>query len=135
MGLDKCLMQLKIRLPNQDYAELASRFCRENEAGIIVEAIQKIKGLENDTAYFIVCNSLLELLLGVKNDLNKETNFLYVALTRTKHRLLLIIDDDDGLKLNFQKRKIDINAAMGELGIKKAVIKDWLEGNVYALER
>ena len=135
VGLDKCLMQLKIRLSKQDYAELASRFCRKNEAGIIVEAIQKIKGLENDTAYFIVCNSLLELLLGVKNDLNKETNFLYVALTRTKRRLLFVIDDDDGLKLNFQKRKIDINAAMGELGIKKAVIKDWLEGNVYALER
>jgi ATP-dependent exoDNAse (exonuclease V) beta subunit len=65
------------------------------------------------------------LLLGVKNDLNKETNLLYVALTRTKRRLLLIIDDDDGLKRNFQKRKIDINAAMNELGIQKAVIRDW----------
>ena len=129
IGLDKCLKKHSIRLSKQDYAKLASQFNSDKGAGIYVESIQKIKGLEGDTAYFIVCNSLLELLLGVKNDLNKETNLLYVALTRTKHRLLLIIDDDDGLKQNFQKRKIDISAAMAELGIQKAVIKEWFEDN------
>lgn len=129
IGLDKCLKKHNIRLPKPDYAKLASQFSRDKGAGIYVESIQKIKGLEDDTAYFIICNSLLELLLGVKNDLNKETNLLYVALTRAKRRLLLIIDDDDGLKRNFQKRKIDINAAMNQLGIQKAVIKEWFEDN------
>lgn len=125
IGLDNCLKRHNIWLPKPEYAKLASQFSSDKGAGIYVESIQKIKGLEGDTAYFIICNSLLELLLGVKNDLNKETNLLYVALTRTKRRLLLIIDDDDGLKRNFQKRKIDINAAMNELGIQKAVIRDW----------
>ena len=44
---------------------------------------------------------------------------------RAKRRLLLIVNDDDGLKRNFQKHKIDINTAMNELGIQKAVIEDW----------
>ncbi|NLB81089.1 MAG: AAA family ATPase [Clostridiaceae bacterium] len=125
IGLDKCLKKHSIRLSKQDYAKLASQFSGEKEAGIYVESIQKIKGLEGDTAYFIICNSLLEILLGIKNDSNKETNLLYVALTRAKRRLLLIVDDNDGLKRNFQKHKIDINTAMNELGIQKAVIEDW----------
>lgn len=129
MGLDNCLKRHNIWLPKPDYAKLASQFNSDKGAGIYVESIQKIKGLEDDTAYFIICNSLLELLLGLKNDLNKETNLLYVALTRAKCRLLFIIDDDDGLKRNFQKRKININEAMGELGIQKAVIKEWFDDN------
>jgi superfamily I DNA/RNA helicase len=125
LGLDNYLKKVNIILSKQDYAKLASQFGTDKGKGIFVEAIQKIKGLEGDTAYFIICNSLLELLIGVKNDLNKETNLLYVALTRAKRRLLFIIDDDEGLKKNFFKRKIDINEAMGELGIQKAVIKEW----------
>lgn len=127
IGLDKCLKNHNIRLSKQDYAKLASQFSGDKGAGIYVESIQKIKGLEGDTAYFIVCNSLLEILLGIKNDSNKETNLLYVALTRAKRRLLFVIDDDAGLKSNFQKRKIDINAALCELGIQKAVINDWFQ--------
>lgn len=126
IGLDKCLKNHNIRLSKPDYAKLASQFSSYKGAGIYVESILKIKGLEGDTAYFIVCNSLLEILFGIKNDSNKETNLLYVALTRAKRRLLFIIDDDVGLKSNFQKRKIDINVALCELGIQKAVINDWL---------
>jgi superfamily I DNA/RNA helicase len=126
IGLDNYLSERKIELSRREYAELASQFGREKGSGIFVESIQKIKGLENDTAYFIICNSLLELLLRVKNDFNKETNLLYVALTRTKRRLLLVIDDDEGLRKNFHKRKIDINIAMSEIGIQKAVIKEWI---------
>lgn len=125
IGLNKSLEKHNIRLSKPDYAKLASQFTSDKRAGIYVESIQKIKGLEDDTAYFIVCNSLLEILLGIKNDSNKETNLLYVALTRAKRRLLFIINDDAGLKSNFQKSKVDINAALCELGIQKAVIKDW----------
>ena len=127
IGLDICLKNHNIRLSKPDYARLASQFSSGKGAGIYVESIQKIKGLEGDTSYFIVCNSLLEILLGIKNDLNKETNLLYVALTRAKRRLLLIIDDDEGLNRNFSKRKIDINTALVEMGIQKAEIKEWFE--------
>ena len=126
IGLNAYLKQKKITLSEKNYAQLANQFRYHKETGIFVESIQKIKGLENDTAYFIICNSLLEILLGVKNDFNKETNLLYVALTRAKRRLLFIIDDDEGLRNNFQKLRIDLNTAMSELGIKKAVIEDWL---------
>jgi hypothetical protein len=125
VGLDKCLDELNIRLSKQDYAELARQFRSEKESGIYVEAIHKIKGLEDDTVYFIICNSLLEILLGIKNDFNRETNLLYVALTRTKNRLLFIIDDAEALKRNFKKHGIDINMAMRELGIEKASLRDW----------
>ena len=125
VGLDAYLKQQKIVLSRQNYAQLANQFLSEKETGIFVESIQKIKGLENDSAYFIICNSLLEILLGVKNDFNKETNLLYVALTRTKRRLLFIIDDDEALKNNFQKREIDMSSAMRELGIKKAFVEEW----------
>lgn len=125
IGLDKCLKNHNIRLSKPEYAKLASQFSSDKGAGIYVESIQKIKGLEGDTAYLIICNSLLEILLGIKNESNKETNLLYVALTRAKRRLLLIVDDDDGLMKNFKKRKIDIDSAMYELGIQKAAVDDW----------
>ena len=74
----------------QEYKKLLIQFNSNREAGIYVESIHNIKGLECDTAYFVICNSLLEVLLGIKNDFNRETKLLYVALTRTKPRLLLM---------------------------------------------
>jgi len=124
-GLDTYLKRRKISLSDQAYRELADQFQNENQSGIYVEAIHRIKGLENDTAYFIVCNSLLEILLGFKNDFNNETNLLYVALTRTKRRLLLIIDDDNTTRKNIEKRKINIDTRMIELGINRAILSDW----------
>ena len=125
LGLDGFLRKAGIVLPRSVYAKLADQFNHVKGTGIFVEPIHKIKGLESDTVYFVICNSLLEILLGAKNDYNKETNLLYVALTRTKRRLLLVVDDDEGLKANFEKQEIDINTELCELGIKKAVIENW----------
>ena len=125
IGLDQYLNKLGIRLSEKEYATLASQFKSDKEAGIYVDSIQKIKGLEDETAYFIICNSLLEVLLGIKNNYDKETNLLYVALTRAKQRLLLIVDDDEGMQNNFKKHKVDIKTALKELGIQKAIVEDW----------
>jgi superfamily I DNA/RNA helicase len=125
IGLSRYLNKQGIRLPTPEYAKLASQFNSGKEAGIYVESIQKIKGLEDETAYFVICNSLLEVLLGVKNNYDKETNLLYVALTRTKQRLLLIVDDDEGMQNNFKKHKVDIKTALNEKGLQKAIIEDW----------
>ncbi|PKM76173.1 MAG: hypothetical protein CVU90_13800 [Firmicutes bacterium HGW-Firmicutes-15] len=127
IGLSRYLNKQGIRLPTPEYAKLASQFNGDKDAGIYVESIQKIKGLEDDTAYFIICNSLLEILLGIKNNYDKETNLLYVALTRTKQRLLLIVEDDEGMRNNFKKHKLDIRTALNDIGIQKAIIEDWLD--------
>jgi superfamily I DNA/RNA helicase len=127
IGLDAYLKKVKIRLSEQDYSDLAKQLRHKKGSGVFLEPIHRIKGLESDTAYFIICNSLLEILLGVKNEYNKEVNLLYVALTRAKRRLLLIIDDDEALVRNFEKRKIDVRTAMAEIGVKKAVLEDWFD--------
>lgn len=125
IGLNEYLHKQDIRLSKKEYAKLANQFSKDKEAGIYVEFIQKIKGLEDETAYFIICNSLLEVQLGIKNNYDKETNLLYVALTRAKQRLLLIVDDDEGMQSNFKKHKTDINTALNEIGMQKAILDDW----------
>ena len=125
IGLNEYLHKQDIRLSKKEYAKLANQFASDKVVGIYVESIQKIKGLEDETTYFIICNSLLEVLLGIKNNFDKETNLLYVALTRTKQRLLLIVDDDEGMQSNFKKHKINIKTSLNEIGIQKAIIEDW----------
>lgn len=125
IGLDKYLRKHNINLSKEAKYNLSSQFTNKKEKGIYVESIHKVKGLESDTAYFIICNSLLEILLGIKNNFDKESNLLYVALTRTKRRLLLIMDDNNVLKNNLIKRSIDIHSALHDLGIKKAILNNW----------
>lgn len=124
-GLSKCLHRLNIVLDPKEYAILACQFSNEKATCTCVNSIEKIKGLEKETSYFIICNSLLEVLLGIKNNHNKETKLLYVALTRTKNRLLLIIDDNEVMIRNFKNRDIDFEDELKKKGIPKASIKDW----------
>ncbi len=127
IGLDNYLYEINVRLNPQDYARLAQQFTNKNKCDILVRSIQKIKGLEDNTVYFIICNSLLEILLGIKNDHNKETNLLYVALTRTKSRLLFVVIDDEIMRKNFQGLNIDIETAIKECGIPKAEREKWFK--------
>lgn len=61
-------------------------------------------------------SKMRETYEDIKDNFNKETY---------ERRLLFIIDDDDTLKRNFQKRRINIVEAMKDLGIEKAILKDW----------
>ena len=65
-GLDECLKELGIRLEKQDYARLAAQISCIEGTGLPVKSIQKMKGLESWTVFLIVCNSLLEILLGIR---------------------------------------------------------------------
>ena len=94
-GIGQFWSDLGIPYDKKMYAILSAQFDSKNDSGILVDSIHKVKGLEGDTAYFIICKSLLEILIGEKNNYDKETNLLYVALTRTKNCLLLIIDNND----------------------------------------
>jgi superfamily I DNA/RNA helicase len=82
-----------ITLENNEYAKLINDLKIENkEKKFKVKSIDKIKGLENDLCMFIMDNTMLEYLFGKKQETNKEMMRLYVALTRSKSDLILVID-------------------------------------------
>lgn len=124
-GLSPCLKRHGITLDKQSYAKLAQQFESPKTEINKVRSIQKMKGLEAQTVYFVICNSLLEILLGLKNEYNKETNLLYVALTRTKNRLLLVIHDDDTMSRSFARRGLSIEHAIQGINIPHANKQDW----------
>ena len=82
-----------IALENNEYAKLINDLKIENkEKKLKVKSIDKIKGLENELCMFIMDNTMLEYLFGKKQETNKEMMRLYVALTRSKSDLILVID-------------------------------------------
>ena len=82
-----------ITLENNEYAKLINDLKIENkEKKLKVKSIDKIKGLENELCMFIMDNTMLEYLFGKKQKSNKEMMRLYVALTRSKSDLILVID-------------------------------------------
>lgn len=82
-----------ITLENNEYAKLINDLKIENkEKKLKVKSIDKIKGLENNLCMFIMDNAMLEYLFGKKQETNKEMMRLYVALTRSKSDLILVID-------------------------------------------
>ena len=82
-----------ITLENNEYAKLINDWKIENkEKKLKVKSIDKIKGLENELCMFIMDNTMLEYLFGKKQETNKEMMRLYVALTRSKSDLILVID-------------------------------------------
>ena len=72
-----------------------------------VKSIDKIKGLENELCTFIMDNTMLEYLFGKKQETNKEMMRLYVALTRSKSDLILVIDKSGIKNLRISKLKKD----------------------------
>lgn len=124
-GLCKFLNNYKMHISNKTYAMVASQFGSEEKGVVHLDSIHKLKGLENETVYFVACNSLLEIMLGLKNNYNKETNLLYVALTRTKSRLLLIVLDDNTTKKSFEAHGVNIEDSLHKIGILHANKSTW----------
>lgn len=82
-----------------------------------VSSIDKVKGLEREDCLFIVDDSMLNYLIQKKNEWNKEKNYLYVALTRSKKNLYLAFSTD--------KNKDEIDNEMKKLGISKLTREDF----------
>ena len=57
-----------------------------------VSSIDRVKGLEAETCVFIIDNSMMEYLTGINKNRNKESNKLYVALTRSMNNLVFAVD-------------------------------------------
>jgi DNA helicase IV len=66
----------------------------KEDEGIVVSSIDSIKGLEGDNCLFIITTSLAPYLFKEKIEQNKMLNYLYVALTRAKNKLTLLITSD-----------------------------------------
>ena len=82
-----------ITLENNEYAKLINDLkIEKKEKKLKVKSIDKVKGLENELCMFIMDNAMLEYLFRKKQDANKEMMLLYVALTRSKSDLILVID-------------------------------------------
>ncbi|MET4559755.1 superfamily I DNA/RNA helicase [Lysinibacillus parviboronicapiens] len=95
MIVDKIGQVLSLELSKQDRARLYSSIelnrMEATENGFLVHSIEKVKGLEGERCLFILTTDLADYLFKIKTDYNKMMNYLYVALTRSKHELIIFI--------------------------------------------
>ncbi|MDR6749333.1 superfamily I DNA/RNA helicase [Bacillus pumilus] len=86
---------LSIKMSKQDRGKLSEslNYIRnvEEYQGIIVNSIDNIKGLDGENCLFILTTSLAPYLFREKVEQNKMLNYLYVALTRAKNKLVILI--------------------------------------------
>lgn len=86
---------LSINLTNQDKGKLSSSLTLNvevsNQNGLVINSIDSIKGLEADNCIFVLTTDLAPYLLKEKTEKNKMLNYLYVAITRSKKELLILV--------------------------------------------
>ena len=97
-------------MEREDYFALINQMSSKG-AKYNVYSIDKVKGLEAEDCIFIIDKSMSDYLLLEKTERNKELNYLYVALTRTKKNLILAI--------NMKENREEIINKIEKLGIKK----------------
>lgn len=68
----------------------------EHQVKYIVKSIEAVKGLDSDIVFFILTDSFINYLDGVNltkdQHFNKEWKKIYVALTRSKDKLIFVLD-------------------------------------------
>ena len=85
------------QLSRQRYAQMAtviSARATETADAIAVRSIEIIKGLEAERCLFILTSDLAPYLFRTKTEDNKMSHLLYVALTRSKDHLTILISQD-----------------------------------------
>ena len=81
------------KLSNTQYARVCEALRKKTivSNNILVNSIESIKGLEGESCLFILTMDLAPYLWGEKTEENKIKNALYVALTRSKDSLTILI--------------------------------------------
>lgn len=82
------------QLSRQRYAQMSSAFSTKETGAadaVIVRSIEIIKGLEAERCLFILTSDLAPYLFKTKTEDNKMSHLLYVALTRSKDHLMILI--------------------------------------------
>lgn len=71
--------------------EFQNEQCNSKDS-LFIYSIDKVKGLEADKCIYVLDDSALDYIFGKKTEKNKEYNKIYVALTRSKRDLILLVD-------------------------------------------
>lgn len=82
------------RLGKQQYAQMVSAFPvkeTETDDAVVVRSIEIVKGLEAERCLFILTPDLAPYLFRTKISDNKTSHLLYVALTRSKKHMTILI--------------------------------------------
>ena len=86
--------------------------CDADNVQYIVQSIDSVKGLDADTCVIIASPNILKYLLKdnlkAENYFNKEWKRVYVALTRTKQRLVLALDHELLPRVDIEAVKIEL---------------------------
>lgn len=85
------------QLSGKKYAQMVGAMSMKNAEptnAIIVRSIEIIKGLEASRCFFILTSDLAPYLFRTKTDDNKMSHLLYVALTRSKDHLTILISQN-----------------------------------------
>lgn len=109
---------LLISLTRQDKGKLGYALDLNREVpqreGLLVNSIDSIKGLEANKCLFLLTTDLAPYFFGENKEQNKMLNYLYVALTRAKKELMIMVT-----KEVIEKYGIDyLNSKFTELGLE-----------------
>lgn len=115
---------LYMQLTKQDKGKLAGAFSLVREApieqGIVVNSIDSIKGLEGEKCLFLLTTDLAAYFFRENTEQNKMMNYLYVALTRSKNELMILVTTEVEEKYG----KDFIDSQFKKLGFKAIVEKE-----------
>lgn len=76
----------------QDIKDRIQSIFTDQKEGIICSSVHKAKGLEADNVAIINYDNMPHPMAKTKTELEQEYNILYVALTRSKHKLSILQD-------------------------------------------
>jgi len=94
--------------------------------GFMVHSIDKVKGLEGERCLFILTTDLADYFFKIKTDQNKMMNYVYVALTRSKNELAILITNrvESKYGLDFISSWCNKYISNNLMGSSKCVIND-----------
>lgn len=94
-------------LTKKEYARVRKALTvsgKKERFGIAVKSIEAVKGLEADRCLFILTTDLAPYLFGEKSTDNKTRHLLYVALTRSRDNLSILVTKE--VEAKYPKKQI-----------------------------
>lgn len=112
-------LSLECHNKNDLLEKINSVFAEKNE-GVLLSTVHKAKGLEADNVYVICPSSMPSVLAESDFDREQEMNLIYVAITRAKHKLGYI--DENEFPLSGAAMKPD--TIIGRMDFIESVVKN-----------
>lgn len=112
-------LSIECRNKEELLEKINSVFAEKNE-GVLLSTVHKAKGLEADNVYIICPSSMPSVLAESDFDKSQEMNLIYVSITRAKHKLGYVSEDD--FPLSGAAMKPD--TIVGRMDFLESVIKN-----------